>query len=127
MSASEIIFWVTEDETDGGYSASAVGHAIHTEGDSIEELRANVKDAVDCHFDDNTSKPRLIRLHFERDPVPQESRGLDAEGELLRLALAGEVQLGRPNDAALYTRPPRDQRLPHDEVMALLDAVRGER
>ncbi len=30
---SEIIFEVTEDEVDGGYSASAVGYGIHTQGD----------------------------------------------------------------------------------------------
>lgn len=28
---------------------------------------------------------------------------------------------------ALYTRPPQEQRLPHDEVMALPNCVRGER
>ena len=32
---SEIIFEVTEDEVDGGYSASAIGYGIHTQGDSI--------------------------------------------------------------------------------------------
>ena len=29
---TEIIFEVTEDEVDGGYSASALGYGIHTEG-----------------------------------------------------------------------------------------------
>ena len=28
---TEIIFEVTEDEVDGGYSASALGHGIHTQ------------------------------------------------------------------------------------------------
>lgn len=32
---SEIIFEVTEDEVDGGYSASAIGYGIHTQGDSV--------------------------------------------------------------------------------------------
>ncbi len=31
MSATEIIFEVSEDELDGGYSASALGFGIHTE------------------------------------------------------------------------------------------------
>ena len=69
MTATEIIFEVTEDEADGGYSASAIGFGIHTQGDSPEELRRNVKEAVDCYFDENMSKPRLIRLHFVRDEV----------------------------------------------------------
>ena len=37
---TEIIFEVTEDEVDGGYSASALGHGIHTQADSVEEIRS---------------------------------------------------------------------------------------
>ena len=58
----EIIFEVREDETDGGYSASALGHGIHTEGDTPEQLRANVKEAVEAFFDDAVETPRVIRL-----------------------------------------------------------------
>ena len=47
---SEIIFEVTEDEFDGGYSASALGYGIHTEGDTPEEFRRNVKEAIECYF-----------------------------------------------------------------------------
>ena len=66
---TEIIFEVTEDEVDGGYSASALGYGIHTEGESLEEIRRNVKEAVDCYFDDTMARPRLIRLHFVRDEI----------------------------------------------------------
>ncbi len=69
MSGTEIIFEVSEDELDGGYSASALGFGIHTQGDTREELRRNVREAVDCYFDDDTARPRLIRLHFVRDEV----------------------------------------------------------
>ncbi|WP_420462766.1 type II toxin-antitoxin system HicB family antitoxin [Candidatus Palauibacter sp.] len=69
MSTTEIIFEVTEDEIDGGYSASALGHGIHTQGDSVEEIRLNVVEAVDCYFDETMAKPRIIRLHFVRDEV----------------------------------------------------------
>lgn len=69
MSATEIIFEVTEDEVDGGYSATALGCAIHTQGDSVDEIRRNAKEAVDCYFDESMPKPRLIRLHFVRDGV----------------------------------------------------------
>ena len=61
------------------------------------------------------------------DLVPHAPRNMDPDDELLRLARAGEVRLGRPNATAAYTRPPRDRQLPHQEVMALLDAVRGDR
>ena len=69
MSATEIIFEVTEDETDGGYSASAIGYGIHTQGDSAEEVRRNVREAVDCYFDETMIRPRIIRLHFVRDEL----------------------------------------------------------
>ena len=69
MSDTEIIFEVSEDEVDGGYSASALGYGIHTEGDSLEELRRNVKEAVDCYFDETMRRPKLIRLHFVREEV----------------------------------------------------------
>ena len=69
MTATEIIFEVSEDELDGGYSASALGFGIHTQGDSMDDLRRNVREAVDCYFDDATDRPRLIRLHYVRDEV----------------------------------------------------------
>src|ERR1035438_7950491 len=42
-SMSEIIFEVREDEADGGYTASALGYGIHTQGDTLEELRSMVR------------------------------------------------------------------------------------
>ena len=66
---NEIIFEVREDEVDGGYTATALGYGIHTQGDTLEELRAMVKDAVDCYFDETMEAPKLIRLHFVRDEV----------------------------------------------------------
>jgi predicted RNase H-like HicB family nuclease len=69
VSMTEIIFDVREDEVDGGYTASALGVGIHTQGETLEELRANVKDAVDCYFDETMVAPKVIRLHFVRDEV----------------------------------------------------------
>ena len=65
----EVIFEVREDEVDGGYTASALGVGIHTQGDTLEELRSNVKEAVDCYFDEMMEAPKVIRLHFVRDEV----------------------------------------------------------
>jgi predicted RNase H-like HicB family nuclease len=66
---SEIIFEVREDEADGGFVATALGHAIATQGDTVEELRTMVRDAVRCHFGDGAPgpMPQIIRLHFVRD------------------------------------------------------------
>ena len=55
---SEIIFEVSEDEIDGGYSASALGYGIHTEGETIEEVRGKVREAVECYFDEPAARPR---------------------------------------------------------------------
>ena len=62
---TEIIFNI-EDADEGGYTAQALGHAIFTEAQSLDELRENMRDAVRCHFDEGTG-PRVIRLHFVRD------------------------------------------------------------
>ncbi len=68
---TEIIFEVREDEVDGGYSATALGHTIATQGETLEELREMVRDAVQCHFGDGApgEMPKMIRLHFVRDEV----------------------------------------------------------
>jgi hypothetical protein len=63
----ELIF-VVEEAPEGGYTARALGESIFTEANSVEELRAQVRDAVRCHFDDETA-PKIIRLHFVREEV----------------------------------------------------------
>jgi len=66
---SEIIFEVREDEVEGGFVATALGHAIATQGETADELREMVHDAVHCHFGDGAAgpMPKIIRLHFVRD------------------------------------------------------------
>jgi predicted RNase H-like HicB family nuclease len=66
---NEILFEVREDEIDGGYTARALGYGIHTQGDTLDELRAMVKDAVQCYFDETMQAPKIIRLHFVREEV----------------------------------------------------------
>ena len=65
MSASEIIFEVTE-SPEGGYDARALGHSIFTQGDDWDDLKAMVRDAVLCHFPE-AEAPRIIRLHLVRE------------------------------------------------------------
>lgn len=61
------------------------------------------------------------------DLVPHARHGLDPDDELLRLARAGKVRLPPPNAKTIYTRPPKERRLPDEVVEALLDEVRGDR
>ncbi|MDD4118173.1 MAG: 2-oxoisovalerate dehydrogenase [Kiritimatiellae bacterium] len=53
----EIIFDVRVDEVDGGYAASALGVGIHTQGETLEEVRANVREAVACYYDEGEKAP----------------------------------------------------------------------
>ena len=54
----EIIFEV-HDAKEGGYTARALGHSIFTEGETWEELREMVRDALVCHFEDASKRPRI--------------------------------------------------------------------
>ena len=64
---TELVFLV-ELDVDGGLVASAVGHSSVTQASDESELRAMVRDAVRCHFEEH-ERPRLIRLRFVRDEV----------------------------------------------------------
>lgn len=59
---NEMVFEVTE-AFEGGFSAEAIGESIFTQADSWDELKANVKEAVQAFYFDSTP-PRSIRLHF---------------------------------------------------------------
>ena len=67
MSETEIIFSVQE-SPEGGYEARALGYSIFTQGDTMDELRRNVREAVHAHFDEGKS-PAAIRLHTVDDEV----------------------------------------------------------
>ena len=64
---NEVIF-VVEEAPEGGYTARALGESIFTEGDSLDELREAVRDAVRAHFDEGQA-PGVIRLHYVREEV----------------------------------------------------------
>jgi hypothetical protein len=67
VTESEIIFAV-EESPEGGYEARALGYAIFTQADTLDELRTMVQDAVRCHFEE-AERPHLIRLHLVKDEV----------------------------------------------------------
>jgi hypothetical protein len=67
VALSELVF-VVEEAPEGGYTARSLGEAIFTEADNLDDLRAMVKDAVACHFDDG-KRPQVVRLHFVHDEL----------------------------------------------------------
>lgn len=62
------VFFVVEEALEGGFTAKAPGESIFTEAETMEELRVNVKEAVECHFDAE-KMPKLIRLHMVKEEV----------------------------------------------------------
>jgi predicted RNase H-like HicB family nuclease len=68
MTTKELIFLVEEDP-EGGYAARALGQSIFTQAESFEELKKNIKDALECHFDTKEDMPEIIRLHIVRDEM----------------------------------------------------------
>jgi predicted RNase H-like HicB family nuclease len=64
----ELIFEVRDAE-EGGYWARALGQPIFTEGDTWEQLRTNVLEAISLHFADAQARPRLAQLHYVKDEL----------------------------------------------------------
>jgi len=67
VAETEIIFFI-EESPEGGYEAHSLGHAIFTQAETMEELKALIQDAVRCHFDPGAG-PKVIRLHLVKDEL----------------------------------------------------------
>ena len=65
----ELYVEAREDNVDGGYVASAIGYGIHTQAETLEELKRNILDAVDCYFDDPADAPTVIHLRVVSEEV----------------------------------------------------------
>jgi predicted RNase H-like HicB family nuclease len=63
----ELVFEVTQD-ADGGFNAECLGESIFTQADTWDELRANVREAVEAYFFDGR-RPDSIRLRLVRDEL----------------------------------------------------------
>ena len=65
----ELVFEITQ-EADGGYVAECLTESIVTQGDTWEDLTANVREVVSgFYFDAASRMPSRIRLHLVRDEV----------------------------------------------------------
>ena len=65
---TELVF-IVEEDPEGGFTARAADTGIFTQGDTLEALRENARDAVTCHFENPEERPKLLRLHYVRDEV----------------------------------------------------------
>jgi predicted RNase H-like HicB family nuclease len=59
----ELIFEV-RDAVEGGYWARALGHAIFTQAETWDELRANIREVTGLHFEESVERPRVVQLHY---------------------------------------------------------------
>lgn len=64
----EIVFLINEAE-EGGYTARALGESIFTEAETMEELKKNILEVLECHFDNPAKKPKIAHLHFVKDEI----------------------------------------------------------
>ena len=64
---NELVFEVNQ-EADGGFTAECLTEGIFTQADTWDELRRNVKEAVEGYFFDKV-QPSAIKLHLVRDEV----------------------------------------------------------
>lgn len=62
------VFFLVEEAIEGGYIAKAIGESIFTEGDTMEELKSNIKEAVLAHYDEGKA-PKIIRLHLVKEEI----------------------------------------------------------
>jgi putative addiction module component (TIGR02574 family) len=86
---NEIIFLV-EEAVEGGYTAKAVGESIFVEGDTLETLRANVIDALNCHFEPD-QKPEFLQLQWAAPCLSEE--------QMKELGRRLEEHRNNPNEA----------------------------
>jgi predicted RNase H-like HicB family nuclease len=56
MKMPNVIQFFIEKAQEGGYTASAVGYSIYTEGETLDETVQNIKEAVECHFGEDEMK-----------------------------------------------------------------------
>ena len=64
----ELIFEIRDAE-EGGFYARALGHSIFTQGETWDELRGSLVEAVSLHYDDATTRPRLVQMHYVKDEL----------------------------------------------------------
>lgn len=59
--------FIVEESPEGGFEAKVLGYSIFTEGETMEDLKQNIIEAIHCHFDDDT--PKIVRLHMTKEEV----------------------------------------------------------
>ena len=64
----QLLFFVSNDP-DGGYVAKAPKYSIYTQGEDWEELIANIKEAILCHFEEGEAPASFAWQMVKREVV----------------------------------------------------------
>lgn len=56
------------DTEEGGFWARALGESIFTQAETWDELKTNLLEAINVHFD-APDLPRILQLHYVRDEL----------------------------------------------------------
>jgi predicted RNase H-like HicB family nuclease len=62
------LFFLVEEALEGGYTAKAMGESIFTEAETMDELKKEIREAIECHFDSD-KKPKILRLHMVKEEL----------------------------------------------------------
>ena len=65
---NEIVFIIKED-SDGKFTARSAKESIFTEGDDLDSLKINIREAVSCHYGGEKDTPKVIKLHFVKEEI----------------------------------------------------------
>ena len=62
MKMPNVLQFFIQNSSDGGYTASAVGYSIYTQGETLDETVLNIKEAVECHFGEDSVKTNSMPI-----------------------------------------------------------------
>ena len=65
---SQLLFFVSNDP-EGGYVAKAPKYGIYTQGETWDELIANIKEAILCHFEEGETPASFTWQMVKREVV----------------------------------------------------------
>ena len=54
--------FIVEEDQESGYTARAVGLSIFTEAETVQELKKNIKEVLEYHFDNPDDMPKIANL-----------------------------------------------------------------
>ena len=58
---------IIHEAEEGGYYAEAVGVAIFAEGETMTDLKENIRSGIECYYENSSDAPLFAHLHYVKD------------------------------------------------------------